>query len=219
MLAHEDAVFDTLSWSEHDGVVVIAVKYKDNELNFNWIFHPSGWLQLDYTYHMKGKYPFAGLDFSFPEKEIAAVSYLGDGPYRVWKNRMKGPQFGMYHKTYNNTVTGESWDYPEFKGYYSRLYRAKFITSSAPFYVVAATDDVFLRLFTPDPPAGAYNGYTSPPFPGGDISFLSAVSPIGTKFTPPEGTGPQGGPNYFAPHSMAPYRQGTLYFYFGENGD
>ena len=52
---------------------------------------------------------------------------MGDGPYRVWKNRMKGTQFGIWTKEYNNTETGESpWIYPEFKGYYSNLYRCVF---------------------------------------------------------------------------------------------
>ncbi len=215
VLAHENATFDTISYSTEGDRIMINVRYKNDTLNFNWILHPDGWLELDYSYFMKGKYPYAGLNFSFPEPEMEGVSYLGDGPYRVWKNRMKGPQFGMYHKTYNNTVTGETWDYPEFKGYYSRLYRAKFITAGCPFYVVSATDDVFLRLFTPQPPAGAYNDNTSPLFPLGDISFLSAVSPIGTKFKPAENTGPQGGLNDFAPYSMPPYRKGRLYFYFG----
>ncbi len=216
VLAHEDVGFDTISWHQEKDRIVIDVRYNKGHLSFRWALRPGGWLQLDYRYYMKGEYPFAGIDFSFPESELKAVRYLGDGPYRVWKNRMKGPQFGMWDKNYNNTVTGESWDYPEFKGFYSRMYRAKFITRGQPFYVVSSTEDLFLRLFTPQPPAGAYNGHTSPPFPGGDISFLSAVSPIGTKFTPAEKTGPQGALNVFSPHSLPPYREGTLYFYFGE---
>ena len=32
---------------------------------------------------------------------------MGDGPYRVWKNRRKGNQFGIWTKEYNNTETGE----------------------------------------------------------------------------------------------------------------
>ena len=50
------------------------------------------------------------------------MKWLGRGPYRVWKNRLKGQQFGVWHKRYNNTITGASWDYPEFKGYHADLY-------------------------------------------------------------------------------------------------
>ena len=49
------------------------------------------------------------------------MEWVGDGPYRVWKNRREGVTFGVHSKNYNNTVTGQSWNYPEFKGYHSRL--------------------------------------------------------------------------------------------------
>ena len=54
---------------------------------------------------------YVGVNFSFPENEIKAVDYMGNGPYRVWKNRMKGNQFGIWQKTYNNTETGEAPGY------------------------------------------------------------------------------------------------------------
>ncbi len=214
--AHEEVIPGEVTWSKETDRLIVNATYEKDLFGFRWILHDDGWMELDFRYFMKGSYPYAGVNFSFPEKEIAAVNLVADGPYRVWKNRMKGPQSGMYHKAYNNTVTGESWDYPEFKGYYSGLYRAEFITTGLPFCVVSATEDMFLRLFTPEPPKGAYNDFTSPPFPTGDISFLSAISPIGTKFSPASSTGPKGGMNVFAPNSMPPYREGRLYFYFGE---
>jgi len=36
-----------------------------------------------------------------------------------WFLRMKGVSFGIWEKEYNNTITGESWIYPEFKGFHS----------------------------------------------------------------------------------------------------
>ena len=51
---------------------------------------------------------FDGVNFSFPENRYKGVEYMGDGPYRVWKNRMKGNQFGIWNKNYNNTETGET---------------------------------------------------------------------------------------------------------------
>jgi len=68
---------------------------------------------------VKGSLDYAGITFSYPEKLVTGATLMADGPYRVWKNRIKGTQFGVYNKKYNNTVTGQSWDYPEFKGYYS----------------------------------------------------------------------------------------------------
>jgi hypothetical protein len=32
---------------------------------------------------------------------------MGDGPYRVWKNRLKGVKLNVWDKVYNNTITGQ----------------------------------------------------------------------------------------------------------------
>ena len=46
-------------------------------------------------------------------------SWVGNGPYRVWQNRLQGPQYGYWSNSYNDPIPGESWDYPEFKGYFA----------------------------------------------------------------------------------------------------
>ena len=64
-----------------------------------------------------------GLTFSYPETACAGMRWFGRGPYRVWKNRVKGTNYAVWQKEYNNTITGESFEnlvYPEFKGYHSR---------------------------------------------------------------------------------------------------
>jgi hypothetical protein len=48
------------------------------------------------------------------------------------------------------------------------------------------------------------------PFPAGDISFLDAIPPIGTKFDPPANLGPESQPNIAA----GDYHR-TLYLHFG----
>ena len=158
---------------------------------------PNGLLQLDYAYFVGGEHDFMGITFDYPEGKVTGVRYLGDGPYRVWKNRLQGVDFGLYQKAYNNTVTGESWDYPEFKGYYSNLYWATVETTEQPFAVITATPGKYLHLFTPDSPRGATNENTEGRFPEGNISVLDAISPIGTKFKPAERLGPSSLPNRF----------------------
>jgi hypothetical protein len=200
-----------------EGRAEVRAEFEKGFTNLKWILHPGGWLELDYNYHMNGEYVYAGINFSFPEEYVKSINYLGDGPYRVWKNRMKGPQFDWWQKEYNNTVTGESWDYPEFKGYHSRFCYAEIETDNFPVRIISAEDDLFLRLYTPESPKGAFNKNTAPEFPAGDISFLHSITPIGTKFRPAKNTGPQGGLNVFAPHASMPHsRGGRLFFYFGK---
>ena len=131
---------------------------------------------------------------------------MGDGPTRVWKNRMKGPQFGIWTKKYNNTETGESpWIYPEFKGYYSNLYRCLFKGDDHAFTVSTPDEDIFLRLFTPAWKTDQWHNY-EPIFPSGDISFMQGISSIGTKTQRNETTGPMGSKNIFYDYEKDPIK-------------
>jgi hypothetical protein len=139
---------------------------------------------------------------------------MANGPYRVWKNRLKGTQFGVFNKKYNNTVTGQSWDYPEFKGYYSNFYAVEILTKEVPITVIAATDDLYLHLFTPQAATNlkGVRGELTPAFPSGNISFLNGISAIGTKFSSAKSEGSQGEKNMFNNEPVT----GTLFFRFGE---
>lgn len=136
-----------------------------------------------------------GLTFSYPERICKGMKWLGRGPYRVWKNRIPGTNYGIWHKDYNNTVTGESYGnlvYPEFKGYHANMYWATFESDTAPFTVYSRTDGIFYRVFTPEEPKGSAKR-TMPEFPEGDISFLLDIPAI-CSFKPIEQQGPNSQP-------------------------
>ena len=44
-----------------------------------------------------------GVTFDYLEANITAVRWLGQGPYRVWKNRLAGQEIGVCRKLANNT--------------------------------------------------------------------------------------------------------------------
>ena len=123
---------------------------------------------------------------------------MGRGPYRVWKNRIPGNNFGLWSKGYNNTITGESFSsltYPEFKGYHANLYWATLESATTPFTVYSETDGLFLRIFTPDEPHRRRNGEnTMKEFPEGDISFLYDI-PAMRSFKPINEHGPLSQPS------------------------
>ncbi len=164
-----------------------------------WTVRGNGLLDLDLAYEPTDNCLFAGITFNFPEKNIAGMKWLGNGPYRVYKNRMKGTEFGVWEKVYNNTVTGESgFVYPEFKGYHSGIYWVKVLGKNVPdFKVYLHNKDIFFRMLTPQTPK--YPRNTTIVYPTGDISFLHGISAIGTKFTDPPASGPQSFPYYFNP--------------------
>lgn len=185
----------------------------DSASYINWTILGDGWIRMDYGYLLNGSYELAGITFTYPEEKVMGAKLLADGPYRVWKNRLKGTQFGLYDKKYNNTVTGQSWDYPEFKGYYSGFYAAEIHTTEQPITIVSSTKEIFLHLFTPATATNlkGVSGGVNPAFPSGSISIMNGITPIGTKFSRADQEGPQGEKN----HYNGPVK-GTVYFRFGQ---
>lgn len=138
-----------------------------------------------------------GFTFSYPEELCTGMRWLGRGPYRVWKNRLAGTNYGIWQKEYNNTITGESYEnlvYPEFKGYHANMYWATLQSEQSPFTVYSLSDGIFYHIFTPEEPAGRAGGKnTMPDFPAGDISFLLDIPAI-CSFKPIEQQGPNSQP-------------------------
>lgn len=168
----------------------------------------NGWYRLDYSYELDGTFDYAGITFSWPEREVRGARLLANGPYHVWKNRLKGVTFDLYDKPYNNTITGQDFDYPEFKGYYSDFYGLQLETSGRPLTIVAATPGLYLRLFTPQLPVYRSENCEAP-FPKGDISILNCIPAMGNKFSRARDTGPQGQPTTY---SHQPFH-GTLFIH------
>lgn len=212
-LTVDNSTFQSIRHYQEGNDHIVMMEYEGPISQMQYTMMGNGWLKLDYTYLLYGEYDYMGINFSYPEEKVTGVKWLGKGPYRVWKNRMKGPQFAVHQKGYNDTATGREWNYPEFKGYHDRMYWAVIENEEYPITVVSATDNIFLRLFTPKD-SGHEN--TNPAFPEGDISFLDAISPIGTKFQKPEQLSPQGSKNHFRNRNDRQRLWGaTLYFDFG----
>ena len=175
--------------------------------------YSNGWLSLEYEYTLNGQYPFAGISFSYPEADIINAKWLGDGPYRVWKNRPWGVHYNVWKTAFNLTQTGYyPWFYPEFKGYYADLTWLQMSTGEGRFMVISKERGLFLRLLQ----ASGLSGPVSyPQSPAGDISFLDFIPAIGTKMatglTPDASRlGPEGAQN-----DIKGSFKHTLYFYFG----
>ncbi len=178
-----------------------------------WTLFNSGWLQMDYEYDPGEKQPFAGISFSFPESDIIGVKWLGMGPSHVWKNRMQGGLPDVYHRMFNNRLPGDNqWGLPQFKGYFADVSWMEFNTVDGKFTMVAGGKDLFVRLFRFHGISGPRN---YPLLPPGDISFLDAIPPVGTKLAmgisnDTWNLGPAGELNTLP----GPVKR-TLFFYFG----
>ncbi len=191
----------------------VDVRYEGDGSSFNahWLFAPNQPAEFTYQYSQRGDADFIGITFNYPEAIITGVKWLGRGPYRVWKNRLKGMKYGVWHKDYNDAATGEDFDYPEFKGYHSDVKWVVIETKTGNFTVQVADETLFLQLLQPRKQKSAANENTSPAFPAATFGFLNSISPIGTKFQTANQMGPQSQKN-----SMLNYKpiQGKLRFDF-----
>jgi hypothetical protein len=191
----------------------VKFTFEGSTNSVTWILQNSGWLRLDYAYEVKGAYQFAGVSFSFPENFVTRAKWLGDGPARVWKNRLSGATLNVWSKIYNNTQTGAfPFFYPEFKGYFSDFTWLELSTAQGKIYMASEDNGLYLRLYD-------FYGITGPKsyplLPPGDISVLDCIPPVGSKLamgltTDASVYGPEGKPT-----EMQGIKAHTLWFYFG----
>lgn len=196
--------------SQEGDKAICKVLYAGGLSSIKWIMEPDGRFKMELIAlknsennggfdgaAFEDKISAFGITFSFPEKEVTGIKWFGRGPYHVWKNRIKGTTYGIWEKDYNTTITGESFEnliYPEFKGYHANLLGANLKAGASSFKVFSESDNLFLRLFTPDLPKNSFPGsYPQPAFPEGDISFMYEI-PAMRDFKPLEHQGPESQP-------------------------
>lgn len=202
------------SFSHFEGLrgyeVIAKYKGEGNSLTAHWIISPNEPAELTYEYTLRGEAEYMGVTFDYPEDKVTGMKWLGRGPYRVWKNRLKGLKYGVWQKEYNDAVTGENFIEPEFKGFYSEIKWVVVETKEGDF-TVQTEEPVFFQMMRPRKPKAATNDKTSPAFPESTFGFLNSISAIGTKFQDADQMGPQSQKNIMLNNS--PVRN-TLRFNF-----
>ena len=88
-------------------------------MNVSWTFRDNGSVDLAVNTDFNGVVDLMGIAFDYPEDKVKSKHWVGRGPYRVWQNRLEEPQYGYWQTRYNDPVPGETWEYPEFKGYFA----------------------------------------------------------------------------------------------------
>ncbi|MDE3067146.1 MAG: glycoside hydrolase family 2 [Verrucomicrobiota bacterium] len=189
----------------------VTAQYVGDLKSVTWRLHANGWLQCHYSFTVTGPRSYYGVAFDYPEKLVQSKRWLGDGPYRVWKNRRHGVTFNVWENNYNDTITGwRGWNYPEFKGCFADVRWLQLDTVEGTISVVPENVP-FVQVLTPDFPPANLAGNTAPPVPHAGLAFLEAIPPMGSKFKSAAETGPHGQPNV----ARGRY-SGSVSFYFGK---
>jgi len=226
------ATFERYEARTEGNNAVFTAWYKGGIDSIRWEMHPDCKLKMSMIAlnkatndggfdggYVDDKIDLWGITFSFPESQSTNITWFGKGPYRVYKNRIKGTTYNLWQKAYNNTITGEDFGnlvYPEFKGYHANIYWAKIGTKqNVPITFASENNNLFLRLFTPQEPAGTLRR-SLPHFPEGDLSFLYEINAI-RAFKPTSQMGPQSEPSSIRIKSGDDGIPMTIWFDFSVN--
>ncbi len=129
---------------------MLTVNYKGGHMrSVSWTFMADGSVRLDYRYGFDGVVDLLGIMFSYPETEVRSKEWLGLGPHRVWQNRMHDPQYGCWRTEYNDPVPGESFCYPEFKGYFAGVRSMRIVTSEGSIIITNPPSDGYVGIYQP----------------------------------------------------------------------
>lgn len=142
----DQGAFDGFEWKDGE----LTVKYKHGSLDaVNWRFLQNGGIDVTCDYNFGGVVDLMCMAFDYPEAKVKSKSWVGNGPYRVWQNREQGPQYGYWHNDYNDPIPGESWDYPEFKGYFANVKWMQIQTGEGNISFSGLTGDEHIGVYTP----------------------------------------------------------------------
>lgn len=177
----------------------------------NWRVRSNGWVQCDYQYTASGTQAFFGVVFNYLEAQVKKKRWLGDGPHRVWKNRLRGGTPGVWENDYLNPSPDHSGGgAPEFKGCFANVRWLQLETTEGCITVVPERIP-FVQVLTPAQPPDDLAAKTKVNLPQCGLGFLHGIPPISSKFQPADQGGPQGQPNF-----PAGEYSGSISFYFGK---
>ncbi len=114
-----------------------------------WTFGQDGQVALHYQYNFGGVVDLMGVEFDYPETKVINKCWIGNGPYRVWQNRMQGPQYGFWQTNYNDPIPGESFEYPEFKGYFSNTDAMLITTQEGKISIKNCEVNDYIGIYSP----------------------------------------------------------------------
>lgn len=187
------AVFTSLDVKEDGGCLIVTANYKLGNLDkARWTINPDGVVALDYTYNFSGVVDLMGIRFDYPEDQVLSKRWLGAGPYRVWQNRIHGTQYDIWENDYNDPVPGETFTYPEFKGYFGNVSWMNIRTKEGTISLANETSDSYIGVYQPRDGRDRLL-YT---LPESGISVLNVIPPVRNKVNSTDLCGPSSQPKW-----------------------
>jgi hypothetical protein len=189
--------------SRQDDSIVVDSQNSSDGSKFSWTISSDGSATLDYEFSaIDDKLAYCAIGFDLDDSSFVAKRWLGAGPHRIWSNRLKGPQFGLWETEYNDHVTGVNWGKPEFKGIFGDVSWMRLDLKSDRSLLIDTGGNASVGVLRPknaDETRNEKNGvgpvhaWWHYPESGG-LHLFHKLPGVGTKFANAENLGPQGQP-------------------------
>lgn len=187
------AQLDKIDIRQDGNSLVVDVNYKLGNMDrAEWKISPEGVLTLDYTYNFDGVVDLMGIKFDYPEENVISKRWLGAGPYRVWQNRLHGTVFNVWENEYNDPIPGESFDYPEFKGYFADCAWMNIYTTEGVISIENNTPSAYVGVYQPRDGRDVLL-YT---LPESGVSVLNVIPAVRNKVNTTDLIGPSSQPKW-----------------------
>ncbi|HEX2861684.1 MAG TPA: hypothetical protein VHN79_08590, partial [Lacunisphaera sp.] len=172
------------------GSAIVSARHDAGVRDTRWTISSDGDVRLEYGFDGPGVVDLLGVDFDYPEEKMKSKQWFGAGPYRVWQNRLRGGALELWENEYNDTIPGLSWDFPEFKGWFSRWEWMAFTTTEGRFALLNDGGQPYVGVYSPR------DGKNNPVLvlPRLGLGVYQVIPAIGTKQSQPSNLGPQGQP-------------------------
>lgn len=168
---------------------VLTARYQHGSLNtVKWSFSSNGDVTVMADYYFNGVVDLMGICFDYPESQVKSKQWVGSGPYRVWQNRLQGPQYGYWQTAYNDPIPGETFEYPEFKGYFADVTWMQLETTEGKIGILLPSD--YVGVYTPRD-GRDHILYT---LPQTGIAILKAIPAVRNKVNTTDLNGPSAQP-------------------------
>lgn len=176
----------SFNFKSYTDSIVVTADYFGNMRQAKWTIQSNGNIQLDYAYQYDGTVELMGIMFDYPENQVVSKRWLGEGPYRVWQNRIQGTNFGIWENNYNDPIPGETFIYPEFKGYFNNWKWLSLKTTEGAINIGNVSGSKYLGVYTPRDGRDALL-YT---IPQSGIAMLDVIPAVRNKVNSTDLVGP-----------------------------
>ena len=167
----------------------LVANYRHGSLEqVTYRFLQDGSVCMDVDYYFNGVVDLLGICFDYPEQQVKGKQWVGRGPYRVWQNRLQGPQYGYWQTQYNDPIPGETFEYPEFKGYFADVTWMQVETTEGRIAIINPSD--YVGIYTPRD-GRDHILYT---LPETGIALLKAIPAVRNKVNTTDLNGPSAQP-------------------------